>query len=136
MIRIGRKRDQRRLLIRNLATSVILYESIVTSPAKARMVQPLIDRIMTIAKSDDSLTARRRLLAILLDENGVNKVLSELTLRYQNRTSGFTHRFNLPPRSGDGGEQVILQLVDAIQPALKQPASAPTADKHEGHDHA
>jgi large subunit ribosomal protein L17 len=106
----GREADTRKLLIRNLVTSVILYESVVTTEAKARAVQPCVERIIRIGQSKDPLTARRQLQAYLLDENAVNKVLDELASRMSDRTSGFTRRFSLPPRKGDGSPQVIIQL--------------------------
>lgn len=141
MIRVGRKRDQRDLLIRSLVTSVILYESIVTTKAKAQMVQGTVDRIMTIAKAEDKLAARRRLLGYLLDEKAVNKVMDELVNRMSDRTSGYTRRLRLQNRTGDGAEQVVLQLVHTV--LLNKPTKEPTTAKsaaapagHEGHDHA
>lgn len=149
VIRIGRKRDQRDLLIRSLATSVILYESIVTSPAKARMVQGTIDRLITIAKSEDKLTARRRLMAYLLDEKAVVKLLDELVGRYPDRVSGYTRRLRLSPRTGDAGGQVVLQLINTVlldsaakkgsaagKKTSKAEVTSDTNDDHEGHDHA
>ena len=64
----NRKRDARNLMFRNLVTSAILYESVETTEAKARVAQPVIDRLIHIAKTDDALTARRRLNAYLHDE--------------------------------------------------------------------
>lgn len=145
VIRIGRKRDQRNLLVRSLVTSVILYESVVTSPAKARMIQGTVDRMITIAKSEDKLSARRRLMAFLLDEKAVTKLLNELVGRYPDRVSGYTRRLRLDRRTGDGGEQVIVQLVNTV--LLDKPSKVEvksdekttkkaTKDRHEGHDHA
>lgn len=136
-IRIGRKRDQRNLLVRSLATALILYESMVTSPAKARMVQGIVDRLITIAKSDNKLTSRRRLLGYLLDKKAVSKVMDELTTRFTDRSSGFTRRLRLNSRLGDGGEQVIVQLVDmALLPKTTPTTSKTTkSDNPQGHNH-
>ena len=136
MIRVGRKRDQRDLLIRSLATSVILYESIITTRAKATMVQGFIDHIMTIAKSSDKLTARRRLLGMLLDENAVNKVLNELVTRTNVRTSGYTRRLRLTTRTGDGGDQVVLQLTDNVVTDKPDSTKTSVVTKNKDHNHA
>lgn len=130
----GRKRDSRNLLLRNLATAVILYESVTTSEAKGRAVQPLIERLIRIAQTADALTARRQLLAVLTDEKAVAKVLEELTTRFSDRTSGFTRRLRLPARLGDGAPQVLVQLtktvhVDAV-PATR------AAEPEKGNNHA
>lgn len=117
----GRKRDTRNLLIRNLATSVILYESVVTTAAKGRAVQPVVDRLMSIALSDDKLTARRRLLGHLTDSKAVDKLINELAGRYTGQTSGFTRRYNLPARSGDGAPQVMIQLTKTVLLEEKSP---------------
>lgn len=133
MIRVGRKRDQRDLLVRSLATSVILYESIVTSGAKARMVQGVVDHLMTIAKSENKLVARRRLLGYLLDEKAVNKVLDELVTRLGDRTSGYTRRLRLQSRTGDGGDQALVQLVNTV--LLDEKAAPKKADKKSEVEH-
>lgn len=110
----GRKRDQRNLMLRNLATSVILYESVTTTDAKGRAVQPIVDRLIRTGQSEDKLTARRKLMAYLTDEKAVNKILEELVTRFNDRQSGFTRRYQLPPRLGDGAPRVIVQLSKTV----------------------
>ncbi len=110
----GLLRDRRELLIRNLATSVILYESVTTTEAKARAVQPVIERLISIAQSKDALTARRTLLGVLQDKNAVTKILEELVPRFGDRTSGFTRRLRLPARLGDGAPQTLIQLSQTV----------------------
>lgn len=122
----GRKRDQRNLLLRNLATSVILYESVTTTEAKGRTVQPIVDRLISIAKKNDKLTARRQLMAYLTDENAVTKVLNELTKRFEGTNSGFTRRYRLTPRAGDGAPQVMVQLTKTV--LLDEPTTAPKSE--------
>lgn len=106
----GRKRDSRNLLIRNLASSVILYESVTTTEPKARMVQPIVDRLIETGKKADKLTARRQLRAFLTDEKAVAKVLDELAPRFNDVTSGYTRRIAVAPRQGDGAPQAMIQL--------------------------
>ncbi len=125
----GRNRDDREQLLRNLATSVILYESVTTTETKARVIQPIVEHLIHIAKTDTPLMARRRLMSYLTDENAVNKVLDELTTRYSDKTSGFTRRFRLAPRLGDGAPQAIIQLTNSILFADNKPADAKTPAK-------
>src|SRR5687768_17037876 len=96
----GRKRDSRNLMLRNLAASVILYETVTTTEAKARVVQPIVERLIKVGKQADKLTARRRLLAYLPEPTAVIKILDELVPRYADQSSGFTRKLPLPPRSG------------------------------------
>jgi large subunit ribosomal protein L17 len=131
----GRKRDARGLLLRNLAASVILYESVTTTEAKARTVQPIVERLLRIGQSTDKVTARRKLMAYLTDENAVKKILEELTTRFNDRTSGFTRRYRIPVRPGDGAPLAMIQLTKnihleaAAQPKKIEKASKATATK-------
>lgn len=126
---LGRKRDQRNLLLRNLATSVILYESVTTTEAKARNVQPIVDRMIYLGQAEDKLTARRRLQAYLTDEKAVLKVLNELSERFNDRTSGFTRRFRLPARIGDGAAQAVIQLTKTVLVEAKPAKAAAKTEK-------
>lgn len=120
----GRNRDQRNLLIRNLATSVILYESVVTTAARGKVVQPVVDRLIRVGQNDDKITARRQLQSYILHPNAVDKILNELVHRYEGQTSGFTRRFHLPNRKGDGAPQVVIQLTKSVlltKPAPSEP---------------
>ncbi len=124
----GRKVDQRNLLLRSLATSVILYESVITSAAKAQAIQPIIDRLIRTAQTKDKLIAKRQLHAYLLDENAITKVLEELVPRFEKQTSGFTRRLRLPARLGDGSPRVMIQLTKTVR--LPEPdAKAKVASK-------
>lgn len=106
---LGRLKGPREMMLRNLASSVLMHESIVTTKAKAKAVQPMVEHLLTVAKVGD-LTARRSLLAVLPQEEAVAKALS-LAERYQDRLGGYSRVTNLGPRQGDGAEQARLELV-------------------------
>ncbi len=133
----GRTRDSRMLMLRNLAASVLLYETVTTTEAKARAVQPLVDKLIKVGQSEDRLSALRYLSAILSDEKAVKKVLDELAPRYQGVQSGFTRRMSLPPRLGDGARLSVIQLtknakLEAAEKSDKKPdakAKKPAKDK-------
>ena len=112
--RVGKTLDRnsaaRRALLRNLATSVVLYEHVNTTLAKAKAVKPLVEKLITKGKVK-SLAARRELLKTLTVESAVNKILEELGPRYATRPGGYTRLIKLNARAGDGAEMAQLQLV-------------------------
>ncbi len=122
----GRKRDSRNLLLRNLAASVILYESVKTTAAKASSVQPIVEHLIHIGKTTDRLTARRQLLHYLPDEKAILKILDELTPRYKDQTSGYTRRYPLAPRLGDSAPLAVIQLTKnaRLAPIVSEKAKA------------
>jgi len=107
---LDRKKASRNALLRNLATSVIIYEKIKTTKAKAKTVKPLVEKIITTAKKND-LTARRNLLKVLYHKKAVNKALEVLGPRYKDRKGGYTRIINLGKRQGDGAEIVQIEFV-------------------------
>ena len=130
---LSRKRDYRKSLMRNLSTSIILYEEIKTTRAKAKEVTPIVERIMQIAKKDskNTLFAKRRLLGYLFDENAVKKIFEVYVPRYKNIKSGFIKLYRIGPRAGDSAEIVILRMVKGEEEKEKnaQEASAPKKEK-------
>lgn len=107
---LDRKVGPRRALLKNLAQSLILYEKIQTTAAKAKTLRPLVERMVTIAKQGD-LTARRRLLKELNTDGAVKKILEVIGPRYQNRAGGYTRIIKIGPRQGDGAEIVRIEFV-------------------------
>jgi large subunit ribosomal protein L17 len=107
---LNRKSDVRRMLYRNLVASVLIYEKIKTTETKAKVIKPLIDKVIKLAKKGD-LTARRELIGILPQKMAVKKCLEVFGARYKDRTSGFTRIIKIGPRAGDGAPIVILELV-------------------------
>lgn len=108
---LSRKSGARSRLVRNLATSLFLYETITTTEAKARTVLPIVERLITVARGDNELTARRRVKAALFDENAVSKIFEDLKNRLGTRTSGFVRMTKLAPRVGDGAPMAKLELM-------------------------
>jgi len=106
---LSRKRDYRNSLMRNLATSLILYEEIKTTQAKAKAVKPIVEHLLQIAKKDN-LVARRRLLAYFFDEKAASKVFEVYLPRYKDVKSGFIKLYRIGPRVGDSSEMVILKM--------------------------
>lgn len=110
MKKLGRKHDNRKQLLKNLATSIILYEKIETTKAKAAFVKPTVEKIINLAKVD-SLSNKRKLLSFLTDKNAVKKIYEDLIPRYSDQTSGYLETFNIGYRVGDGAPKVIIRLL-------------------------
>lgn len=107
---LGRKKAPREAMLRNLATSVVLYESVKTTEAKAKAVKPLVEKYVTASRKND-LHTRRRLLSFFYDENAVKKLLEDLGPRYQERPGGYMRISKLGRRQGDGARVVQLEFV-------------------------
>ena len=107
---LDRKKGPRELMLRNLASSILIYEKVKTTEAKAKAVKPLVENMITIAKKGD-LTARRRLIQILLQKNAIKKSLEVLAERYKDRQGGYTRIVKLGNRQGDGAKIVQIELV-------------------------
>ncbi len=107
---LDRSSDARRALLRGLVTSVILYEHVNTTLAKAKAVKPLVEKLITKGKSK-TLATRRTLMKTLMTESAVNKILEEIGPRYASRPGGYTRIIKLGARKGDGAEIAQIQLV-------------------------
>lgn len=110
---LGRKPAMRRMLLRNLVTSLLLYERIKTTKVRAKALQPLIDRMITKAKTKPAHIAVRALNRIVTDKNAARKIFDVLVARYQSRPSGMTRIRPLGIRKGDGAQLVEISLVDS-----------------------
>ena len=107
---LDREKGPRELMLRNLASSILIYEKVKTTKAKAQAVRPLVERMITAAKVGD-LNARRGLIKVLLQKNAIKKAMEVLGQRYQTRPGGYTRMTKLGPRQGDGAEMVQIELV-------------------------
>lgn len=112
MRKFGRKKQNREMMIRNLVTSLIIFEKVKTTQAKAKEIKPILDKLINIAKKND-LASRRKLLAYLLHKNAVKKVFEDLIERFADRLSGFSTSYHLAPRVGDGSKMMLLTLLPA-----------------------
>ena len=107
---LSRPKEARELMLRNLASSVLIYEKVKTTEAKAKVVKPLVEQMITLAKAG-TLTSRRQLIKVLLQKNAVKKAMEVLGERYKTRTGGYTRIIKLGARQGDGAQMVQLELV-------------------------
>ena len=108
---LGRKSAHRKALLRNMVISLFRYEKITTTKAKAKEVRKTAEKLVTRAK-EDSVYNRRIAAKRIHDKAVLAKLFTELGPRYQSRPGGYTRILKLGYREGDGGEVVILELVD------------------------
>ena len=111
-LRLGKKQDVARQMLRNLVTSILLYESVRTTRKRAKVVQPMVDRVIAEAKRKPAAQAIRSINRIVTDKNACRKVMEVLKQRYVNRSSGFTSLVAVGSRKGDGAQLVDLSLMD------------------------
>jgi large subunit ribosomal protein L17 len=107
---LDRKKEPREMMLRNLASSVLIYEKIQTTEAKAKAVKPLVEKVITIAKAGD-LNSRRKLISLLPQDNATKKAMEVLGERYKDRPGGYTRIVKLTPRQGDGAKMAQIELV-------------------------
>jgi len=108
---LSRSAAHRKALLANLVKEVIDHERIKTTEAKAKAVQPELEKLITLAKRGD-LHARRQALATLgQDKFVVYKLFEEIAPRYSERPGGYTRILKLGPRKSDATEMVLLELV-------------------------
>ena len=108
--KLKRPVDARDALLRNLATSVIEQERVVTTVPKAKAVRPLVEKMITLAKQD-TLHSRRQAAALLRTPGSIKKLFDTLGTRFGQRNGGYTRITRLGPRKGDGAEQAMIELV-------------------------
>jgi len=109
--KLSRDSGHRKALVRNLCRQVLQHERVKTTEAKAKVIKPEVERLITLAKRGD-LHARRQALAELnQDKFVVHKLFDEIAPRYDARPGGYTRILKLGPRRSDSSEMVFIELV-------------------------
>ena len=138
--KLGVSSAHRQAMFRVMANNLIRHEQIKTTVAKAKEIRRVVDRLITLAKTD-SLHSRRLAFDRTRDRESVTKLFGELAKRYGNRPGGYTRVLRMDGvRWGDAAEMAVVELVDRPVPEKKAPKKAAKAKKgtahdHEGHDH-
>jgi large subunit ribosomal protein L17 len=129
--KLSRKAASRDHLMRNLATSLVLYEKVDTTIAKAKETKAIVDHLISKAK-ENTLASRRYLLTVLFDKNAVKKMYEVLVPRYSDRTGGFIRIAKLGTRLGDGSTMARLELMDKDAVVDEKATKKDNASKKEG----
>ena len=116
--KLGRTKEHRRALLRNLATDLFRHERLTTTLPKARELRPFAEKLITLARRDD-LHARRQVVRQISDRVVVKKLFDTLGPRFASRPGGYTRALKLGPRPGDGADMAIVELVGS-EPVFKK----------------
>lgn len=108
--RLGRKSSHRKALHRNMVTSLIKYERIRTTQAKAKAIRITAEKLVTRAR-EDNVHNRRIVTRIVYGKDIVNKLFTQIAPRFLNRPGGYTRIMKTGFRKGDAAEMVLLEFV-------------------------
>lgn len=114
--KFGRERDQRRALLKGLATSLVTYGKIETTLPKAKEIVPYVEALITKAKIGD-LHNRRQIIAALSTVEAAHKLVDEIAPALQGRTSGHLRITRTTVRVGDNTQMAEVSFVDDIKSA-------------------
>lgn len=105
-----REKGQRTALLKSLARSLVLHESIVTTVAKAKELRPFVEKLITASK-DTSLGAHRTTIVRLTSPEAIKKLRTDLAKRYEKRAGGYTRITRMGRVGKRVGEQARIELV-------------------------
>ncbi len=108
--KLGRPTDQRIAMLRSLTTSFLETGKVQTTVTRAKEVQKIADKMITLGKKN-TLHTRRQALAFITKEDVVTKLFSEVAPKYSERNGGYTRVVKIGPRRGDAAEMAVLELV-------------------------
>jgi large subunit ribosomal protein L17 len=109
--KLNRSTGHRKALFRNLTTELFRHNKIKTTEAKAKAIQPIAEKLITLARRGD-LHARRLAARELHDPAVLQKLFNEIGSRAANRPGGYTRIYKLGSRRGDAAPMAIIELVD------------------------
>ena len=116
--KLGRLSDQRKAMLRDLSTDLIINERITTTEARAKELRRVVEKLITLGKRGD-LHARRRAAAYVRNEianqetnqDAVQKLFADIAPRYTERNGGYTRIIKTEPRRGDAAKMAVIELV-------------------------
>jgi large subunit ribosomal protein L17 len=108
--KLGRATDHRKLMIRNLVTSLLKNGKIETTETRAKETRNAAEKMITLAKRGD-LHARRQVLAYVTEESVVTNLFEEIGPKYVDRNGGYTRIYKLGPRQGDAAPMALIELL-------------------------
>jgi large subunit ribosomal protein L17 len=124
--RLGGGPAHQKIIIANLATSLFEHGRITTTEAKARVLRPVAERLITKAKKGD-LHNRRQVLATIRDKGVVHTLFEEIAPRFAERPGGYTRITKLGPRKGDNAPMAVIELVTEEYRPTPARTTAPAA---------
>jgi large subunit ribosomal protein L17 len=108
-------------MLNNLASSLFIHKAITTTETKAKRMQPVAEKLVSLAKRGD-LHARRQTMADITDKNVVHELFANIAPLVQDRNGGYTRITKLGFRKGDNAPMALIELV--LEPVVAKPARA------------
>ncbi len=108
--KLGRTSSHRKAMLRNMVTSFLKHETIVTTDAKAKELRRVAEKMITLGKRG-TLHSVRRALTVVRDKTTTKKLFDDLAKRYENRQGGYTRIVKLGYREGDNSPVSMIQLI-------------------------
>lgn len=121
--KLGMRTSHRQAMLRNMVTSLLEHESIVTTDARAKALRSVADKMITLGKRGD-LHARRQALEIIRSKDVAKRLFEEIAPRYADREGGYVRVVKKGFRAGDAAAVSLVELVEKSPDAGKKPEKA------------
>ncbi|MDO5457813.1 MAG: 50S ribosomal protein L17 [Atopococcus tabaci] len=139
--KLGRNSSQRKAMLRDLTSDLIINERIVTTVSRAKEVRRLAEKMVTLGKRGD-LHARRQAAAFLRNEiasfeetedaiiveDVLQKLFDTLAPRFEDRNGGYTRILKMEPRRGDAAKMALIEFVEATEAEEEETEEAVEAE--------
>jgi large subunit ribosomal protein L17 len=122
--KLGRTTSHRKAMLRTMVTSLLKYEKITTTDTKAKELRKVAEKMIGLGKKGD-LHARRQAAAVVRERDVVGKLFGELSVRYRDRSGGYTRIIKTGYRVGDNAPMSMIEFIrDAGAESVKKKAPA------------
>lgn len=108
--KLGKTSEQRKAMLRQLVTDLLRNGKIETTFCRAKEVQPVAEKMITLGKHG-GLANYRKALSFITDEDVANKLFKEIAPKYEERKGGYTRVTRIGERRGDAAEMAVIELV-------------------------
>ena len=121
--KLGRTSDHKKAMLRNMVTSFLKEEKIITTDAKAKELRSVADKMITLGKTG-TLHARRQASAYIRDRETTKKLFEEISARFESRNGGYTRIVKVGNRIGDNAPVSMIELVARSEEKMKKSAKS------------
>lgn len=126
--KLSRIKSHREAMLSNMATSLFMHQRIKTTQAKAKALAPLVEKLVTRAKTK-SLHAYRQVYRTIRDRKAIKKLFEEIAPQLEKRSGGYTRILKLGLRKGDGAKLALIELLIERPSPQKAKGKKHQADK-------
>ncbi len=115
---LGRPSDHRKALLQNLAKSLLTHETMKTTVTKAKVIRPIVEKLVTLARVDTVANRRQARRLLRNDDTLLHKLFTEIAPRFAGRPGGYLRIVKCGYRDGDTAPAAIIQFVDKATEAV------------------